>query len=226
MYITFYYIEPAAIILNLATVEAEVTIQENFMAMALLGYYYRYSIKYSVDGWAYRVRVTAGENFAFQALMFDNVSASYAEIGALYMQYFFLALHNYTLTYVNNGSLVPLKMYPRSMFPVFAVARGSSLDVAVNYANLTAITTLQSLVAAFASVTSNDNTTEAKLTIWATQKATTLIAYKDGNQNNVLDLTFNENGLMPDQGDIVTHVGFGEAYELQTIQYFAHSENS
>ncbi len=223
---TAWVITPKAILVDVTYILEFVNVNQTAVSVGVFGYYARYSMEYNVSGWAYRVAVTDGENFGFQALMWDNVTASYIEYGALWMGYYLAHYELTQLTFASNDSEVPWEMYPRTLLPVVYEGQGEMFSLGVNYANLTAITTLQSLVAAFLTTSSNETIAQAKLAIWATNKATTLLAYSDGNNNSMLDITMTEEGFRPGGGDFVSYVGFGEAYNLDLMQYYTESINA
>ena len=223
---TAWIITPKAILVDVSYVMEFVNVNQTAISVGVFGYYARYSMEYNVSGWAYRVAVTDGENFGFQALMWDNVTASYIEYGALWMAYYLAHFEITELTFASNGSEVPWQMYPMTLLPIAYESQGEMFSFGLNYANLTAITTLQSLVAAFLTTSSNETIAQAKLAIWATNKATTLLAYSDGNNNSMLDITMTDEGFMPGGGDFVSYVGFGEAYNLDLIQYYTESINA
>lgn len=216
-------ITPVLVVVDVTVVETLVTVNKTRMAMSYLGYYSEYAMEYDVSGFAYQVQVTDNENFGFQALMFDNVTANYKEMGVFAFGYYFMAADIYELKYADTGDPVPWEMYPKHMLPVTAEASGLVLDTSYSEVDLTAVTTFQSIMAAFVSRSTNETVQHAKMAVWATQKATTMLAYEDTNENGMFDLAWTNEGILPDDGDILTHVGFGEAYHIEQIQARRHS---
>jgi hypothetical protein len=216
-------VTPVAIIFEITKQLFDVTYNRTRAAFSYLGYYSAYSMDYSVEGHAYQVSVTDGERFGFQALMFDNVSSSYTETSVFVLGYHFVEVDYTELTFL-NGTPVDWSMYPRDMLPKIAESEGQIIESAYNQVNITAITTFQSLTAAFLSLSSNSTVDHARLAIWSTQKATTMLAFKDGNNNSMLDLAWTNEGIVTDNNDFLTHVGFGEAYSISRISAFRHSQ--
>lgn len=112
-------------------------------------------------------------------------------------------------------------MYPKSLLPTSYNKTGVIVEAGFQHVSSRMISTYQSVIAAFAQVdvnpgalTNDDVSIQAKLAVWGVQTSPTMVAFKDGNHNNKLDLSLDDEGLIVDPADHVSFLGLAEAYQV------------
>lgn len=227
------YIMVAAYYVNVVYDMKEVVMKSSSFSSAYMAYFGEYSNAYNVSATVHQVNITDGKNLAVGVTMFDNINANYTETVASFFGYWFMAIEVTELSFANptdyvyaNDS-VPWEMYPKHLLPKTYQANGSHVNIGFKSVQTKMLSTFQSITAAFASVsadvTENSAEIEANLAVWGLQFLPTLAAYRDGNNNDKLDLTVENEGLKIDSSDRLEYLGLAEAYESVVVNAFYDS---
>ncbi|MHA2252669.1 MAG: hypothetical protein ACXAD7_20060 [Candidatus Kariarchaeaceae archaeon] len=200
-----------------------VNVEHKEVSLAYMGFYSRYSMAYNVSATAHYVNITDGKNFGSHVTMFDEIEANYTQFALTYVGYEFRNFNFYNLTF-EDGTPVDWSMYPKSLLPTSYNKSGVIVEAGFQQVSSKLISTYQSVIAAFAQVnvdpnaiTKDDFSIEAKLAVWGIQSTPTMVAYSDGNRNNKLDLSLDDDGLIVDPTDTVAFLGLAEAYHVDVF---------
>ncbi|MFX1512636.1 MAG: hypothetical protein ACFFCQ_08625 [Promethearchaeota archaeon] len=213
-------LNPEAIIVEVEKETHMVWLNHTVIAANIFWYGYRYSMEYTIDASAFVVNVNDGENFAIQVAAFNNLNANYKEViysGIGYYQVYYEFTEIFYLNSTggkNESAPVPFENYPRYLFPRMIQNQGQIQEVGVQDINLQAASTLQSVVAAFLSRSSNASLQYGGLAVWGVQTSPILVGYQDGNNNDYLDISLADTGLEVDPNDRIKYIGFEEAYQI------------
>ncbi|OLS23863.1 MAG: hypothetical protein HeimC2_24720 [Candidatus Heimdallarchaeota archaeon LC_2] len=227
------HISVAAYYVNVVYDMKEVVMKSTSFSSAYMAYFGEYSNAYNVSATVHQVNITDGKNLAVGVTMFDNINANYTETVASFFGYWFMAIEVTELRFTNptdyvyaNDS-VPWEMYPKHLLPKTYQANGSHVNIGFKSVQTKMLSTFQSITAAFASVsadvTESSAEIEANLAVWGLQFLPTLAAYRDGNNNDKLDLTVENEGLKIDSSDRLEYLGLAEAYESVVVNAFYDS---
>lgn len=227
------HISVAAYYVNVEYDMKEVIMKSTSFSSAYMAYFGEYSNAYNVSATVHQVNITDGKNLAVGVTMFDNINANYTETVASFFGYWFMAIEvtelrfNNPADYVYANDSVPWEMYPKHLLPKTYQANGSHVNIGFKSVQTKMLSTFQSITAAFASVsadvTENSAEIEANLAVWGLQFLPTLAAYRDGNHNDKLDLTVENEGLKIDSSDRLEYLGLAEAYESVVVNAFYDS---
>ncbi|MFV2015674.1 MAG: hypothetical protein ACC656_09620, partial [Candidatus Heimdallarchaeota archaeon] len=189
-------------------------------------YQVQYSNAYNVSALAYQVNITDGKNLGIAVTMFDNIQANYTETVISYYGYSFFS-YEFTELKFANGTMVPWEMYPKSLLPKTTQFSGVSIEAGYRQISSKLLSTLQSVTAAFTSVSGNvtddQATVEGRLAVWGVQSIPTLAAFEDGNGNGKFDLTVDSDGLQVKSTDRLAYLGLTEAYQTTVVNAYYSS---
>ena len=224
------YVTPKAFIITyntvLTTVELNQTIAGEFYAQ----YYSRYSVAYNLNASEWFAQIKDGNREQINVTAFKNLNVSYSELSVSLLGYYTYAYAITTLAYP-NGTPVSILNYPFSLTPYSLFEQnGTITSINAYQTNMTAISTSSSVLQEFyAKLSAHDNNTQVNasaLVAWMVSSTPRLIAYKDGNFNNQLDLQYSpDTGLQPTGGDTVPFIGISEAYH-GTSAYYSKIEHT
>ncbi|MFX0208966.1 MAG: hypothetical protein ACFFDT_23480 [Candidatus Hodarchaeota archaeon] len=209
-------LNPEAIVVEIEKEIHTVWLNHTVAAANIFWYAVHYSIEYEINASAYIVNVNDGQNFGIQVTAFSDLNASYTEViysGIGYYQVWY----EFTEIKFTNNTPVPWDMYPRDLFPRVIENQGTIEEVGVQNVELRAVSTLQSVVAAFLSRSSNDSLVSGGLAVWGVHTTPTLIGYQDGNDNDYFDISLTDSGIEVDPKDRIKYVGFEEAYQIDAV---------
>ncbi|MCY3413202.1 MAG: hypothetical protein INQ03_16300 [Candidatus Heimdallarchaeota archaeon] len=205
----------------------EVEVTRSTFTYGWMAYVNIFSRAYNISATAHQVNITDGENFAVAFNMFDSISANYTESQISFMSYDFRAVEVASLKFSNGTDVNPAN-YPFSMYARTYQVNGSRIEAGYNQVESKILSTYQNVLSAFATVDTeegdNNFSLSARLAIWGISTSTTLVAYKDINNNDRLDVSLRDSGLQV-TNDYVTHIGLAEAYQTKVFRAYYSSHN-
>ena len=201
----------------------QVKLNSTLTVDAYFGYYNAYQVNYTIHADQWSAQVRDGDRMGMYVSAFKDLQMNYTEVRASYLSYYIQSNYQVNLTYA-NGTYVPFENYPFALRPAFYQQNGTISDLSVRFINTTSVVASTSAVQAFhARLTKNlqnAHVDASSFVAWMVGSTPRLLAYKDVNLNNQLDLQFNPtDGLQQASGDYIPYIGMLEATSGNAITY-------
>ena len=201
----------------------QVQLNETLSVDAYFAYYNAYNVTYNIHATQWSAQIRDGNRMGLYVSAFKDLKMNYTEIRYSVLSYYLQSSLQVNLTYA-NGTYVPFENYPFALRPAFYQQNGSIEDIGIRFINTTSLVASTTAVQAFhAQLSKNLNNTHvdaSSFVEWMVGSTPRLLAYKDVNLNNQLDLQYDPtNGLQQASGDYIPYVGLLEATSGNAITY-------
>lgn len=218
-------VQVAAVVITYQVIP-NVQVNVNVTLSVESAFYYAnlYNVTYNIQAEQYLAQVRDGDRMAMSVSAFKDLKMNYTETRYSALYYYVSSYLQVNMTYANNGTYVPWNYFPFSLRPAYFSQSGNITQYGVRFINTTSLMASTTAIQAFHARTSqalgSAQVNASSFVAWAVSSTPRLLAYKDGNLNNQLDLEYDpSNGLQTSSGDYIPYVGALEATKGNAITY-------